>query len=161
MAEEFNFLWPKIENYIAEADADLIPVQGQIELHSRCRCGVLLSPCFGALFVADLILGVEKLELHYRCRGKSNFRKIRIATISVRMVVKTNESPKNGVHEPSSGLFSPEVRELFFRAETKGHVFTGCTMLKMWVKIWWQQNTTAGSLNHLVSWGKFTGYLHR
>ena len=83
MADEFNLLWSKIENYIAEADADLIPVQGQVELHGRCRCGVLLSPRFGALFVADLILGVEDLELHYRCRGRSNFRKIGIATISV------------------------------------------------------------------------------
>ena len=35
---------------------------------------------------ADLILGVEELELHDKCRGRSNFRKIRIATVSVRMV---------------------------------------------------------------------------
>ena len=60
MADEFHFLWSKIEKYIAEADADLTPVQGQLELHGKCRCGVLLSPCFGALFVADLILGVEE-----------------------------------------------------------------------------------------------------
>ena len=86
MADEFKFLWSKIQNYSAEADADLIPVQGQLELHGRCRCGVLLSPFFGALFVADLILGLEELELHCRCRGRSNFRKLRIATISVRMV---------------------------------------------------------------------------
>ena len=52
-----NFSWSKIQKYIAEADADLIPAPGQIELHGRCRCGVLLSPCFGALCVADLILG--------------------------------------------------------------------------------------------------------
>ena len=55
---------------IAEADADVIPVPGQSELHGRCRCGVLLSPYFGALFVADLIVGIEELELHYRCRGR-------------------------------------------------------------------------------------------
>ena len=62
MADEFNFLWSKInKNYIEEAEADLIPVQGQLELHGRCRCGVLLSPRFGALFVADLNLGVEEL----------------------------------------------------------------------------------------------------
>ena len=73
MADEFNFIWSKIENYIAEADADSIPVQGQLELYGRCRCGVLLSPCFGARFVADLILGLEELELHYRCRGRSTF----------------------------------------------------------------------------------------
>ena len=60
MADEFDFLWSEIQNYIAEADADLIPVPGQLELHGRCRCGVLLSPCFGALFVADLILGMEE-----------------------------------------------------------------------------------------------------
>ena len=87
MADEFYFLWSKIENYIAETDADLIPVQGQLELHGRCRCGVLLSPCFGALFVADLILVIEEVELHYRCRGRSNFRKIRRATMFVRMVL--------------------------------------------------------------------------
>ena len=40
-----------------------------------------------ALFVADLIVGMEELELHYRRRGRSNFRKTKIATISVRMVV--------------------------------------------------------------------------
>ena len=73
MADEFNFLRPKIKNYKAEADADLIPIPGQLELHARCRCGVLLSTCFCAPFVADLILGTEELELHYRCRGRYNF----------------------------------------------------------------------------------------
>ena len=29
VADEFNFRWSKIENYIAEAEADLIPVHGQ------------------------------------------------------------------------------------------------------------------------------------
>ena len=81
MADEFNFLRPEIRNYKAEADADLIPIPGQLELHGRCRCGVLLSTCFCALFVADLIVGMEELEVH--CRY--NFRK-KIATISVRMV---------------------------------------------------------------------------
>ena len=28
MADEFNFLWSEFRNYIAEADADLIPVPG-------------------------------------------------------------------------------------------------------------------------------------
>ena len=46
----------------------------------------LLSPCFGALFVADLNLGMGDLELRYRCRGRLNFRKIAIATIAVRIV---------------------------------------------------------------------------
>ena len=50
----------------------------------------VVSCCLHALvlsiFFADLILGMEELELHYRCRGRSNFRKIRIAAISVRMV---------------------------------------------------------------------------
>ena len=73
MADEFNFLWLEIQNYIAEADADAILVPGQFELHGRCRCGVLLSPCFGALLVADLILGKE-VELHYTCRGRFKFR---------------------------------------------------------------------------------------
>ena len=66
MADESNFLWSQIQNYIAEADADSIPVLGQIKLHGRCRCGVLLSPFFGALLVADLIMGMEEVELHYR-----------------------------------------------------------------------------------------------
>ena len=72
MADEFNFLRPEIKNYKAEADA--IPIPGQLELHGRCRCGVLLSACFCALFVADLIVGMEGLELHSRRRGRSNFR---------------------------------------------------------------------------------------
>ena len=47
----------------------------------------MVSCCLHAfalsLFVADLIVGMEGLELHYRCRGRSYFRKIRIAaTIS-------------------------------------------------------------------------------
>ena len=47
----------QIQNYIAEADADSSPVPpGELEVHGRCRYGVLLSPCFGALFVADLIV---------------------------------------------------------------------------------------------------------
>ena len=54
MADEFYFLWSKLRITLQrQADADLIPVPGQIELHGRCRCGVLLSPCFGALFVAS------------------------------------------------------------------------------------------------------------
>ena len=77
MADEFNFLSPEIKNYKAEADADLIPIPGQLELHGRCRCGVLLSACFCALFVADPIVGMEELELRYRRRGRSNFRKIK------------------------------------------------------------------------------------
>ena len=54
MADEFNFLGSEIQNYIAEADADLIPVPGQFELHGRCRYGVLLSPCFGALYLLQI-----------------------------------------------------------------------------------------------------------
>ena len=93
MADELNSLRPEINNYKAEADADLIPIPGQLELHGRCRYGVLLSPCFGALFVADLVVGMEELELHYRCRGRYNFRKIKIATISVRTVSLADSSP--------------------------------------------------------------------
>ena len=39
-----------------------------------------------SLFVADLIVGMEELELHYRSRGGYNFQKVKIATVSVRMV---------------------------------------------------------------------------
>ena len=83
MADEFNFLRPEIQNYKAEADADLIPIPGQLELHGGYRCGVLLSTCSCALFVADLIVGMEELELNCRRRGGSNFQKIKIATISL------------------------------------------------------------------------------
>ena len=83
----FLILWSQIQNYIAEADADRIPVAGQLELHGRCRYRVLLSPCFGACYSSQIkIVGMEELELHYRCRGRSNFRTSGIATISVRMV---------------------------------------------------------------------------
>ena len=60
MADEFYYLRPEIKNYKAEADADLIPIPGQLESHGRCRCGVLVSTCFCALFVAYLIVGVEE-----------------------------------------------------------------------------------------------------
>ena len=46
MVDEFNCLWSKIRSYVAPADAELVPVLGQLELHSGCRYGVLLSPCF-------------------------------------------------------------------------------------------------------------------
>ena len=59
---------------LQKGDADLIAVPGQVELHGRCRCDVLLSPCFGALFVADLTVGIEDLESHCRCRGRFNLR---------------------------------------------------------------------------------------
>ena len=32
MADEFNFLWSEIQNFIAEADADLILVPEQIRI---------------------------------------------------------------------------------------------------------------------------------
>ena len=64
MAGEFNFSRPEIQNYKAEADADLIPIWGQLELYGRCRCGVMLSTCFCAPFVADLIVRMEEVELH-------------------------------------------------------------------------------------------------
>ena len=56
MIDELNFLWSEIQNHIAEADADadLIPDPGQLELHGRCRCGVLLSPCFGAVYLSQI-----------------------------------------------------------------------------------------------------------
>ena len=54
MADDFNFSGRKIKNYIAEADADLIPVSRQLELHGRCRFGVLLSLCFGALYLPQI-----------------------------------------------------------------------------------------------------------
>ena len=97
MADEFNFLRPEIKNYKAEADADLFPIPGQLELHGRRRCGVLLSARFCALFVADLIVGMEKLELHYIRRGRSNLRKIKKATISVRMVAPVARGENQGL----------------------------------------------------------------
>ena len=46
-----------------------------------------------SLSVADLMAGMEEVELHCRCRGRSNLRKIRRATIYVRMV--TSAKTKN------------------------------------------------------------------
>ena len=45
LSSALNFLWSQIQSNIAEADADVIPAPGQLELHGKCRCGVLLSPC--------------------------------------------------------------------------------------------------------------------
>ena len=56
MADEFDFLWSEIQNYIAEADADLIPVPGQLEFHGRCTYDVLLFPCFGVLNLSQISL---------------------------------------------------------------------------------------------------------
>ena len=56
------------------------------------RLAVYMLLC--SLFVADLIVGMEELELHCRHRGRSNVRKIKIATISVRMVLKAIMFPK-------------------------------------------------------------------
>ena len=64
MADNFNFLRPEIKNYKAEADADLIPIPGQLEFHGRCRCGVVVYMLLCSLFVADLIVGIQELELH-------------------------------------------------------------------------------------------------
>ena len=50
MADELSFLRPEIKNYKAEADADLFPIPGQLELHGSCRYGALLSTCFLALY---------------------------------------------------------------------------------------------------------------
>ena len=71
MAEEFDFLGSEIQNFIAEADADLSPVDF---LHGRCRYGVLLSP----------IVGMEEFN-YITDADRSNFRKIRVARMSARM----------------------------------------------------------------------------
>ena len=54
MADESNFLCSEIQNHIAEADADSILVPGKLELHGRCRYGVLLSPCCAALYLSQI-----------------------------------------------------------------------------------------------------------
>ena len=54
VADEFNFLWSVIPNYIAEANADLMLAPGQLEVHVRYRHGVLLFPCCGALSLAQI-----------------------------------------------------------------------------------------------------------
>ena len=36
MADELNFLRPEIKNYKAEADGDLLPISGQLEVLGRC-----------------------------------------------------------------------------------------------------------------------------
>ena len=42
----------------------------------------------GSLFVADLIVGMEELGLHYRCRGRSNLWKIRIPSDTKLLLTK-------------------------------------------------------------------------
>ena len=87
MADELNFLRPEIGNYKAEGRCrfNSYPRPIRITWQMQMWClAVYMLLC--SLFLADLIVGMEELELHYRCRGKSNLRKIRIATISVRMV---------------------------------------------------------------------------
>ena len=60
-----ELLWSQIQKLIAEADPDLIPVPGQVELHGRCRCLCLaLSMLWCSICVADQMLGME-LELRY------------------------------------------------------------------------------------------------
>ena len=80
-ADEFDFLGSRIQNYITEAAADLIPVPGQVELHAKVDAD-MVSCCLHAFVlsrsVADLIVGMEALELHCRCRGRSNVRKKKI-----------------------------------------------------------------------------------
>ena len=63
MADEFNFLWSEIENCIAEADADLIPVPGQLELVIYMVDADMVSCCLHALespVVADLLVELEE-----------------------------------------------------------------------------------------------------
>ena len=70
MADEFKVFWSEIQNYIAEADADLIPVPGQFELHGRCRNGSLaVSIVWCSLFVADLIVGMEESDSQYNAEA--------------------------------------------------------------------------------------------
>ena len=51
MADEFNFLWSEIQNYIAEADADIIPVPGQSELHYMVDADMVFC-CLHALVLS-------------------------------------------------------------------------------------------------------------
>ena len=75
MADEFNFVRPEIENYKAEADADLILIPGQLELHGRCRCGLLLSTCFCAPFVADPNCGDGGIRITLQTQRQIQFPK--------------------------------------------------------------------------------------
>ena len=51
MADEFNSLGPEIKNYKAEADADLIPFPGQLELHADAD---MVSCCLHVLVLCSL-----------------------------------------------------------------------------------------------------------
>ena len=73
MADELNF---------SQVGQFRITLQRQMQIeflsqaNSNCMvdADVLLSSCFGLLFVADLLVGMEELELYYRCRGRTKFR---------------------------------------------------------------------------------------
>ena len=59
--------------------------QMQIEFLSQANSNYMIDA--DVVSVADLpIVGMEELEVRYRCRGRFNFRKMTIATIAVRMV---------------------------------------------------------------------------
>ena len=53
--------------------------------------------------------GMKELELHYRRRGRSNFQKVEIATISVRMVKVLYAGKKKHKHK----LFGPDFPRTF------------------------------------------------
>ena len=83
---------PEIKNYKAEA-FNSYPRPNRITWQMQMWClAVYMLMC--SLFVVDLIVGMEELELHFRCRRKCNFQKIKIATISVENGPTCYRAPK-------------------------------------------------------------------
>ena len=112
-------------------------------------CCLAVSMLWCSLFVADLLVGMEDLELHHRCGGRSNFRKIRVATVSVRMVGESQKFPSS--HE-NSFFSNPSLRRKREYFERKGkqisrNIFPSEGRISLWGTIWrfFPQNENSAS----------------
>ena len=83
-----------------------------------------VSMLWCSLVGADLIVGIQKLKVHYRCRGRSNFPKIRIATIW-RMLDVSGAIFCTGDFAPLTPEFGPEFWETNFGRPNFGPKFLG------------------------------------
>ena len=76
IADKFNFLELKLQNCIADADADLTPEPGKREFMVDADvvpCG--LHKCQKSTF-ADVIVGMVEIDVHDRCRDRVDSRKL-------------------------------------------------------------------------------------
>ena len=98
-----------------------------------------------SLFGSDLSLGMEELELHYRIKGRSNFRKIRIAT----MVMYLFRRPKTSVRalkilEEKKHL-GVDIHDLKARTSTTLTDFQKLRSEKLWAEFSFPNNVSFSS----------------